>query len=77
MVITSYLVGRKVNPIDYDVKRIFFYVVVAAALFAVSHLVMTSHAWLNIVIRTILIATYVVIVIKREKIKLSNIKLKR
>ena len=51
--------------------------IIAGALFGVSCLVVTPYGWLNIVIRTILFATYVVIVIKREGIKLSNIKLKR
>ena len=77
MMVASYFVGRKINPIEYDIKRILSYVIIAGALFGVSCLVVTPYGWLNIVIRTILFATYVVIVIKREGIKLSNIKLKR
>lgn len=77
MMIASYLVGRKVNPIEYEVKRIFSYVLITAVLFGISLLVETPYAWLNILIRTILLISYVVIVIKREKIHLNLKKLKR
>ena len=77
MMVASYFMGRKINPIEYDVKRIFLYVAIAGGLYGLSFVAETPYFGLNIFIRTILLATYVVIVIKREGIKLSNIKLKR
>ncbi len=74
MMVASYLIGNKVNPIKYETGRIFSYVVIAAALFAVSYFAVTPYFGLNILINTLLISVYVVIVLKREKI---NIKLKR
>lgn len=74
MMVCSYFIGNKVNPIKYEVRRIFSYVVVAAVLFAISHFATTPYFWLNITINTILIALYIVIVVKREKIK---VRLKR
>lgn len=74
MMVASYLIGNKVNPIKYETGRIFSYVVIAAVLFAVSCFAVTPYFGLNILINTLLIAVYVVIVLKREKIK---IKLKR
>lgn len=74
MMIASYCIGNKINPIKYEVGRIISYVVIAGVMYVVSQFVITSHFWLNIAINTILIAGYVVVVLKREKI---NIKLKR
>jgi O-antigen/teichoic acid export membrane protein len=71
MMVCSYFIGNKVNPIKYEVRRIFSYVVVAAVLFAISHFATTQYFWLNIAINTILIALYIVIVVKREKIKVK------
>lgn len=77
MMVASYLMGRKINPIEYDLKRIFLYVAIAGGLYGLSFVTETPYFWLNIFIRTILLVAYVVIVMKIEKIKLSNIKLKR
>ena len=76
MMVASYVMGRKINPIEYDVKRIFSYVLIAGALFGLSYIITTPYFWLNIALRTILLAIYVVIVIKREKINLNLKKLK-
>lgn len=71
MMIASYLIGRKINPISYDVRRIVSYVIIASVIFTASHFIATPCFWLNIAINTIFLATYIVIVIKREKIRLS------
>lgn len=76
MMIASYLMGRKINPIEYDLKRIFLYVAIAGALYGLSFVVVTPYYWLNIAIKTILLVAYIVVVIKREKINLNLKKLK-
>ena len=72
MMIASYLIGNKVNPIKYETSRILSYVVIAGVLFGIALLAVTPHFWLNMVIRTLLIIAYIVIVMKREKIKLRR-----
>ena len=72
MMIASYLIGNKVNPIKYETSRILSYVGIAGVLFGIALLAVTSHFWLNMVIRTLLIIAYIVIVMKREKIKLRR-----
>lgn len=72
MMICSYFIGNKVNPIKYEVGRIFSYVAIAGGLFAISHFATTSYFWLNISIKTLLIFGYIAIVLKREKIKLKR-----
>lgn len=68
MMLVSYIVGRKKNPIPYDLGRIAFYFVLAMALFGLSYIVATPHFWLNIAIRTILIIIYLGVVLKKEDI---------
>lgn len=79
MMLASYFVGQKKNPIGYDTSRILSYVAVAMVLYAVSVLGATPWLWLNIVIRTAMMALYIVVVVKREKINISGLlnKLKR
>ncbi len=68
MMIASYIVGSVKNPIRYETGRILGYITMAMALFGASYLLATSHFWLNILIRTSLLAIYVVIVLKCELI---------
>ena len=72
MMIASYAIGNKINPIKYDVGRIFSYVITAIVLYSISFFTTTSYFWLNILINTLLIGVYIVIVLKRENIKLKR-----
>ena len=72
MMIASYFIGNKVNPIKYETSRILSYVGIAGVLFGIALLAVTPYFWLNMTIRTLLIIAYVVIVMKREKIKLRR-----
>ena len=71
MMICSYIIGNKINPIKYETSRILSYVVVAGVLFVVATFISTPHMWLDLTIRTLLIFIYIAIVIKRENIKLK------
>lgn len=72
MMLTSYLIGNKVNPIKYDITRILSYVFIAFGIYGVSILIESPYFWLNITIRTLLLVSYIVIVLKREKIRLRR-----
>lgn len=71
MMICSYIIGNKVNPIKYETSRILSYVVVAGVLFVAATFISTPYMWLDLTIRTLLIFIYIAIVIKRENIKLK------
>ena len=71
MMICSYIIGNKVNPIKYEISRILSYVVVAGVLFVAATFISTPYMWLDLTIRTLLIFVYIAIVIKRENIKLK------
>lgn len=71
MMICSYIIGNKVNPIKYETSRILSYVVVAGVLFVAATFISTQYMWLDLTIRTLLIFIYIAIVIKRENIKLK------
>ena len=71
MMICSYIIGNKVNPIKYETSRILSYVVIAGGLFVASTFISTPYMWLDLTIRSLLIIAYVAIVIKRENIKLK------
>lgn len=75
MMLASYFVGQKINPIGYDTSRILSYVAIALTLYAISTAIKdaSSWLWLNFVIHTAMLALYVVIVIKREKINMSGL----
>ncbi len=72
MMVASYCIGNKINPIKYDVSRITSYIVIAMGLFIIAKFIVTPYFWLNIAIRTLLIVMYIVLVLKREKIKLRR-----
>ncbi len=58
MMVTSYLVGRVKYPIGYDVGRLAAYFVGALALYGLSLLITTPTEWINLTLRTILLAFY-------------------
>ena len=79
MMLASYFVGQKINPIGYATGRILGYIALALVLYVVAAMVATPWLWLNIVVRTIILVGYIVVVIKCEKINVSAIlnKIKR
>lgn len=71
MMLTSYFVGRAKHPIGYETGRILGYVAIAAVLYVAGLYVMvTPWAPLNYAIRAVLIAMFVALVVKREKVRL-------
>jgi len=63
----SYFVGQRLNPIQYDLKGIFIYILLAAALFvAMFFLPDTWPVWLRILLNTILIILFLLEIIHRD-----------
>ena len=63
----SYFVGQRLNPIQYDLKGIFIYIFLAAALFvAMIFLPDTWPVWLRILLNTILILLFLLEIIHRD-----------
>lgn len=68
MMITSYFLGQKNYPINYDLKSAGFYMIVTIILFSG---IMFSHGnvgnlWLRLLVNTALIGVYVFIVLKKD-----------
>ena len=72
----SYFVGQRRNPIAYDLKAIFSYVLLFAALYAVAALLPVENTYLRLLCNTLLLAVYVAYFVKRDlpinKIPLIN-----
>lgn len=70
----SYAVGQKKNPIRYDVKSMAAYTTAAAALYAVPQLLPAGNVPVQLCINTLLLAGFVVLIIKKEHFSLSALK---
>lgn len=67
MMIASYVFGRKYYPIDYDMRRMGLYCVLAAIIYIVALAAESGNPWLDYGLRTLLIAAFVVVVMVKEK----------
>ncbi len=68
MMAASYLVGKKKYPIGYDLKSISIYFFSAIALYALAVCLSTGRDLIDLPIRTLLLAAYLTLTVKREKI---------
>ena len=66
MMIISYFLGNKYFPINYPLLSMAKYLGIAAVLVGISYLVVTPWAWLNYIIRTILLGTYIFYIVKTD-----------
>lgn len=75
MMLASYFVGRIKHPVGYPLGRIGFYVLSAAAMYLVGmYAIDTTHPWLNMSLRTVLLLLYIAIVVRREHIPLPKLR---
>jgi O-antigen/teichoic acid export membrane protein len=72
MMIISYFLGNKYFPINYPLLSMAKYLSLAAVLVGISYLAVTPWAWLNYIIRTILLGTYIFYIVKTD-FPLSNL----
>lgn len=74
----SYLLGRKYYPIPYEVKRIGGYVLLAALLWGIGAACSFSNAmWGTYIIRSVLLAVYLLIVVYFENIPVLSTTLRK
>lgn len=68
MMLVSYFVGQAKYRIDYNVPRLLFYFLTAGVLYAVSQVVVIPNEWVNMVWRTLLLAVFLGVALRRENI---------
>lgn len=74
MMAVSYFVGLVKFPIGYQVSRLVFYFVSAIALWFFAELIaFGSKPWLNMIIRTPLLAAYIFMAMRIEHIRVSDL----
>ncbi len=74
MMVVSYVVGQKHYPISYPIHRIVLYTCVSSVVYALGmYVFVTPVAWVNYVIRTLLLCLLVFFVAKRERLTLSSV----
>ncbi len=72
----SYLLGRKYYPIPYEVKRIGCYAILAAILWGIGSVCDFPYAmWGTYIVRTLLLALYVLVVVYYENIPVLSSRL--
>ncbi len=64
--ILSYIVGQRLNPIDYPMRDITLYVLLTALLYAVMTQTQSLPNWAQLAANTVLIALFVAYIIKRD-----------
>lgn len=62
----SYFVGQKKYPINYDLKGIGLYTLLAMALYAISLLVVPDNIVLRLLFRTVLISVFILYAVKKD-----------
>jgi O-antigen/teichoic acid export membrane protein len=68
--VLSYLIGQRKYPIDYDLKSIGSYVLLAAGLYAVSEVVVPDNMIIRFVFRNLLLLVFVLYIINKDLIPL-------
>lgn len=66
VMLLSYFFGQKYMPIKYDFKTIGFYTVVTIILFTISLFINTEYLWLNVSLKTLLLISFLTLLIKRD-----------
>lgn len=62
----SYFVGQRRNPVAYDLKSIFGYMLLFAVLYAVGEMLAVESLLLRLLCNTVLLAVYVVYFVKKD-----------
>ncbi|MDE5687385.1 MAG: oligosaccharide flippase family protein [Paramuribaculum sp.] len=73
MMLLSYFIGKAKHPIGYDVKSILIYFFTAMALYALAVLITTPYEAVNLPVRTLLLAAFIVFAIKREHLSIKQL----
>ncbi len=73
IMVLSYFLGQKYYPVEYDVKRIFLYCLIAGLLFGISNYFEIKSFYINIIVSTILLLSFLASILYIEKIKISKL----
>ena len=68
MMIASYFVGQKKYPIRYPVGRLMLYFASAVGLWIVSVFISTGHQWVDMGIRTVMLAAWIAVMLRIEHV---------
>lgn len=68
MMIASYFVGQKKYPIRYPVGRLMLYFASAIGLWIVSVFISTGHQWIDMGIRTVMLAAWIAVMLRIEHV---------
>jgi O-antigen/teichoic acid export membrane protein len=68
MLVFSYLLGRELYRIEYDIKRILFYILLGLGIYFVNIMVKTDNLLYNIIIGSALFIPFVYFVERKEKL---------
>jgi hypothetical protein len=66
MTIISYIIGQKHYKVDYPLRRIGGYALLAAVLWVAEELVDFGYLWLNLIYRTLLLVVFAVYLLKKD-----------
>jgi len=66
IMVVSYLYGQKHMPIEYDFKTIGLYTAVTIVMYAISTVINTPNRLINIGLKSILMISYMVLLVKRD-----------
>jgi len=73
MMILSYFLGQKYFPINYHIGRLALYFFSSTALYGLTILLATPNKWVNMSVGTLLIALYIIMVLRVEKVTLGQL----
>ena len=79
VMVASYFIGRRYYPVDYDLRRIGAYALLAAALYAAGEWLLSfpDNAALRYSLRTVLLLVYVAAVCCFEDVPFVSVRLRR
>lgn len=66
IMLLSYFIGQKQYKIDYDLRSFFLYMSLALVLYAIAYWVPIENLWLRLGFRTVLLAVFVGVLIRRD-----------
>lgn len=66
IMVISYFFGQKYLPVKYDMKTISLYTVLTVALYIVSLFINTPYVVINVALKTMLMAIFLTVLIKRD-----------
>lgn len=79
MMVVSYLIGKKYYPIPYQIRRIAIYCLTAGVLFFIGYYLcdFTHKMWLTYTLRSLILATYILIIAYNEPIPVLSRMIKK